>query len=166
MLTELSQEQAALFRQAPPWLIAIAFSFAPAFCEEFFFRGLLQRSLLGKRTPLFAVGISALAFGIFHTLSGSVAAFDRLIPTTILGLLLGFMAYKADSIWPGIVLHATHNAIVGFLAYYQPQLSQLAWFPGETDPIPWTWIAAGAVISALGLAIIIATRSSRSAARV
>ena len=162
-IVKLSKDQAALFRQAPPWLIAIAFSITPAFCEEFFFRGLLQRSLLTKRGAVFAIVISSLAFGIFHTLSGSVAAFDRLIPTTVMGLLLGFLAYKSNSIWPGVTLHAIHNAIVGFLAYYQPQLSKLSWFPGETDPIPITWIAAAAFVSIIGFAVILATKTNRTA---
>ena len=162
-IVKLSKDQAALFRQAPPWLIAIAFSITPAFCEEFFFRGLLQRSLLTKRGAVFAIVISSLAFGIFHTLSGSVAAFDRLIPTTVMGLLLGYLAYKSNSIWPAVTLHAIHNAIVGFLAYYQPQLSQLSWFPGETDPIPITWIAVAAVVSFVGIAVIVATKMNRIA---
>jgi membrane protease YdiL (CAAX protease family) len=161
-IVKLSKDQAALFRQASPWLIGIAFSITPAFCEEFFFRGLLQRSLLTKRGPVFAIVVSSLAFGIFHTLSGSVAAFDRLIPTTVMGLLLGYLTYKSNSIWPGVTLHAIHNAIVGFLAYYQPQLSELSWFPGEADPIPKTWIAAAAVVSAVGFAIVVATKTTKA----
>ena len=92
-----------------------------------------------------------------------MAAFDRLIPTTVMGLLLGFLAYKSNSIWPGVTLHAIHNAIVGFLAYYQPQLSKLRWFPGETDPIPITWIAAAAFVSIIGFAVILATKTNRTA---
>lgn len=150
-IVAFSREQAEQFRAASPGLILLAFSLTPAFCEEFFFRGLLQRALLTKRSPWQAILFSALAFGAFHTLSGSVAAFDRLIPTTVMGLVLGWLAFKADSIWPGVLLHLVHNAIVGFLAYFQPQLSRLPGFPGENDPLPLWWTGLALVVAAVGL---------------
>ncbi len=150
-IVAFSREQAEQFRAAPPALILLAFSLTPAFCEEFFFRGLLQRALLSRRQAWQAILFSALAFGAFHTLSGSVAAFDRLIPTAAMGLVLGWLAYKANSIWPGVVLHMLHNAIVGFLAYYQPQLSRLPGFPGENDPLPFWWTGIALIFAGLGL---------------
>jgi ABC-type Na+ efflux pump permease subunit/membrane protease YdiL (CAAX protease family) len=150
-IVAFSREQAEQFRAASPWLILLAFSLTPAFCEEFFFRGLLQRALLTKRSAWQAILFSALAFGAFHTLSGSVAAFDRLIPTTVMGLVLGWLAFKADSIWPGVVLHMLHNAIVGFLAYFQPQLSRLPGFPGENDPLPLWWTGIALAVAAIGI---------------
>lgn len=153
-IVAFSREQAEQFRAASPGLILLAFSLTPAFCEEFFFRGLLQRALLTKRSPWQAILFSALAFGAFHTLSGSVAAFDRLIPTTAMGLVLGWLAFKSDSIWPGVLLHLLHNAIVGFLAYFQPQLSRLPGFPGENDPLPLWWTGVAMVLAAVGLWIL------------
>jgi ABC-type Na+ efflux pump permease subunit/membrane protease YdiL (CAAX protease family) len=150
-IVAFSREQAEQFRAASPGLILLAFSLTPAFCEEFFFRGLLQRALLTKRSAWQAILFSAVAFGAFHTLSGSVAAFDRLIPTTVMGLVLGWLAFKADSIWPGVILHMLHNAIVGFLAYFQPQLSRLPGFPGENDPLPLWWSGVALGIAGLGL---------------
>lgn len=150
-IVAFSREQAEQFRAASPWLILLAFALTPAFCEEFFFRGLLQRALLTRRSAWQAILFSALSFGAFHTLSGSVAAFDRLIPTTVMGLVLGWLAYKSDSIWPGVILHLLHNAIVGFLAYYQPQLARIPGFPGENDPLPLAWIGIALGIAASGV---------------
>jgi membrane protease YdiL (CAAX protease family) len=153
-IVAFSREQADLFRQAPAWLILIAFSLTPAFCEEFFFRGLLQRSLLTNRRPWQAILFSAFAFGAFHTLSGSVAAFDRLLPTALMGIILGWIAFKANSIWPSVILHMLHNAIVGFLAYYQPQLSKIPGFPGENEALPLWWSGVALIVAAIGLAIL------------
>ncbi len=147
--------QVARVRQVSPIVIAICLAIIPAICEEWFFRGLLMRSLLRSRHAWAAILISAFVFGLFHVLSNSVIAIDRLLPTTLVGLMLGYLAYKSDSIFPGIVLHAIHNAAVVFLAYYQPTLSQYEWFPAEDDPIPGTWIMAGAFVSLVGLALVV-----------
>ena len=141
-----------------PWVIAIAFSIVPAVCEEWFFRGMLLRSLLKSHSVWKAIVISALVCGSFHVLSNSVIALDRLVPSTIIGLMLGYLAYKSDSIWPGVILHSLNNAIVIFLAYYQPSLSELAWFPGEEDSIPVLWVVAGLVVAAIGAGIVWSAR--------
>ena len=78
--------------------------------------------------------------------------------------MLGFLAYKSDSIWPGVILHSLNNAIVIFLAYYQPSLSQLAWFPGEEDSIPVLWVVAGLVVAAVGAGIVWSARRADSLA--
>lgn len=161
-IVNFSREQVALFRQAPAGLILISFSLVPAFCEEFFFRGMLQRALLTSNRPWIAILFSALAFGAFHTLSGSVAAFERLIPTSIVGLALGLLAYKSNSIWPGVGLHLIHNAIVAFLAYYQPQLEKLPGFPGEDEAIPVSWTIGAAIIAAFALGWLLRSRLRES----
>ena len=147
--------QVARVRQVSPVVIAFCLAIIPAICEEWFFRGMLLRSLLRSNPAGIAILISAIVFGLFHVLSNSVIAIDRLLPTMLVGLMLGYLAYKSNSILPGIVLHAMHNAAVAFLAYYQPILSQYEWFPAEDDPIPGTWIMAGAFVSLVGLALVV-----------
>jgi membrane protease YdiL (CAAX protease family) len=157
-LVETTSQQVARIRMVSPLVIAIAFSIVPAVCEEWFFRGMLLRSLLKTKKVWKAILISALVFGSFHVLSNSVIALDRLIPSTLIGLMLGYLAYKSNSVWPGVVLHSLNNAIVIFLAYYQPQLSKLSWFPGEEESIPYSWVAAGLVVAAMGAALVWSTR--------
>ena len=153
-LLESTKGQVTRIRSVGPHVIVIAFSIVPAVCEEWFFRGMFQRSLLAKKSAWKAILFSALAFGAFHMLGNSVIAIDRLIPTTLVGLMLGYLAYKSDSIIPGIILHSIHNAFVIFLAYYQPQLSEYSWFPAEDSPIPMSWVIAGAVVALIGAGII------------
>ncbi len=157
-LVKETAQQVARIRQVSPVVIAISLSILPAICEEWFFRGMLLHSLLRIRKAWSAILISAIVFGLFHVLSNSVIALDRLVPTTLVGLVLGYIAYQSGSIWPGVLLHSIHNAAVAFLAYYQPRLSQFSWFPGEDDPLPWSWILAGAVLATIGLTLLVIAR--------
>ena len=97
---------------------------------------------------------SAVVFGLFHVLSNSVIALDRLLPTTLVGLVLGCLAWKSDSILPGVVLHSLHNAAVVFLGYYQPKLQEFSWFPGESESLPWTWLAAAGVCVTMAMLVL------------
>jgi ABC-type Na+ efflux pump permease subunit/membrane protease YdiL (CAAX protease family) len=146
-LIEFGKAQAASLREINPAIIAVTFAFLPALCEEWFFRGFLLRSLLKDRPVWLAITISAVVFGLFHVLSNSVVAMDRLLPTTLVGIVLGWLCYRSGSIIPGILMHMLHNGIVVFLAYYQPQLSEYAWFPAEGAAIPVSWIGVSALVS-------------------
>ena len=157
-LVEETAKQVARVRMVSPVIIALCLSIIPAVAEEWFFRGMLLRSLLQTKKVWTAILISAVVFGLFHVLGNSIVALDRLIPTTLVGLVLGYIAYKSDSIYPGMILHSIHNAMVSFLAYYQPQLSKMSWFPGEDEAIPNLWIGIAAVGVLIGIAIVIASK--------
>ena len=141
-------------RKVSPVTIAIFLSLVPAFCEEFFFRGMLMRSLSSWRTATFAIAFSAVVFGLFHVLSNSVIALDRLLPTTMVGLVLGYLAWKSDSILPGVILHSFHNAVVVFLGYYQPKLQEFEWFPDESQSLPWTWVVVSGCCAAIAMLLL------------
>ena len=153
MLVELSGDQVERFRQVSPLLIAVCFSIVPAFCEEWFFRGMLLRALAKEWKPTRAIVTTAILFGVFHILSSSAVSLDRFLPTMLIGLLLGYLAWKSNSLWPGVVLHSLHNATVVFLGYYQEKLSELSWFPNESENIPVLWGVVAAVLVAIGLLI-------------
>ncbi|MEL7496638.1 MAG: ABC transporter permease subunit/CPBP intramembrane protease [Planctomycetota bacterium] len=153
-LIETTKPQVEMVRRVPWWIIAISFSIIPALCEEWFFRGMLLRTLLKSVKPWRAILLTAVLFGAFHMISNSVIAIDRLIPTTLVGLVLGYLAYKSDSIWPGVILHALHNAFVIFLAYFQETLMQQSWFPGEEEPIPTSWVAIGFTLAIVAVLLV------------
>lgn len=86
--------------------------------EEIMFRGVTMR-LAGKAGAGFLVAnlIQAVAFGIYH--------FNLVqgIYATVLGLVLGYVAYKYDSIYPSILLHLAYNlaaTLLGALAGVLP----------------------------------------------
>ncbi|HEY5285124.1 MAG TPA: ABC transporter permease subunit/CPBP intramembrane protease [Polyangia bacterium] len=85
-------------------LLLVAVS--PAICEECFFRGPILRGLSGRLAPAGAVILTAALFGLFHL------DVYRLIPTTILGVLLGFIAFESRSIVPAMLAHFCNNAML------------------------------------------------------
>ncbi len=86
----------------------IVLALVPAICEEFAFRGAILSGLKRDRRESFAVGISALMFGMLHVF---LSLPQQLIPSTLLGVILGYLALRTGSLVPGILFHATNNAL-------------------------------------------------------
>ena len=76
-------------------------------CEEIIFRGMLQKKL-EKYSPVIAIIVSALAFGIYH------GNFGQIFPMVGTGLILGYVAYKYGLKW-SIVIHVFYNTVIGEL---------------------------------------------------
>ncbi len=106
----LAQQNAALEKQlvglgSLPVELVI-FAATPAICEEALFRGALLSGLRRALPVPTAIIVQAFAFGLFHL--------DpvRLVPTTLLGLLLGLLATRTGSLLPGVLMHFANNALV------------------------------------------------------
>ncbi len=93
MLSELSTVQ-MLFLMA----------LTPAICEELFFRGAVFSSLRRGLSTGKALLWQTLFFAAAH---GSV---HRILPTAILGLLLGLLTLRARALWPAMLFHFAYNA--------------------------------------------------------
>jgi membrane protease YdiL (CAAX protease family) len=74
------------------------------FSEELFFRGLGVRTL-GFLGAVVAIGGTAFIFALVH---GILA---WLIPLGFFAVLLGWLRYRSESVWPGYIAHASYNAI-------------------------------------------------------
>ena len=90
-------------------VIGVVVFLAPL-AEEVFFRGFVLQGLLPSLGPWGAVAASAALFSVSHGAAG------MLIPTLILGLLLGWLFLRAGSIWPCVTAHAFQNALALSLA--------------------------------------------------
>ncbi len=88
----------------------------PAFAEEFALRGVVMGSLK-KFGNLFAVLTSAVLFSFLHR------NFEQIPFTFFVGLVLGFVAVKANSIWPAMLIHGINNGISVFLDILRPCVS-------------------------------------------
>jgi uncharacterized protein len=86
-------------------IIAVTAVLVAPVVEELFFRGLLQRSLARRFGPAAAIAASSVLFGLAH--------FEALqLPALILfGVVLGGLAHWTGRLGPGIVAHATFNAL-------------------------------------------------------
>lgn len=85
-------------------LFIILIGVLPGFSEELFFRGFVQRRLLQRYRPANAIGITSVVFGLFHVTPHGIAL------ATIIGVWLGVMAWRANSIWPSALCHAFVNS--------------------------------------------------------
>lgn len=147
------EEAKAKFLAIPFGWILVATAIVPAIAEEFFFRGMVLSALRTRLTPMVAVLASACLFGLFHVVNGSVLSLERFVPTTLLGIALGALAVRTDTLWPGILLHAMHNGLLFWLTRFsQSELTQ--WFGATAEHFPTLWIAASALAVILGSALL------------
>ena len=116
---DMPEETRDMFKEImkEPWGYLALGILAPI-AEEMVFRGALLRSLLNifnHRYHWLPILLSALIFGAFH---GNIPQF---IHGALLGLLLGWMYYRTDSIVPGIVFHWVNNSVAYAWENIMPQ---------------------------------------------
>lgn len=109
--------------------------------EEMVFRGAILRSLLRwKQNPWVGIAISALLFAVVHMNP------VQMPHAFLIGLLLGWMYWRTDSIVPGVVYHWVNNTVAYILynIYPDPDLTLVEMFGSEQK-----------VLMALGFSLLI-----------
>lgn len=149
-------EQVAEFRdelrRLPLWMVLFVFALTPAVCEEFLFRGFVL-SAMNQYSRVWAVVLSAAMFGLMHVLTSNVLAVERFLPAMFMGLILGLVAIRTGSIWPGVLLHALHNGGLLSLSYYQERLSEMKILVVDGEHLPATWLVCGIASLVLGIGL-------------
>lgn len=118
-------------------MVALAVGVIAPIAEELLFRGLLQGSLerrLGNWPGLLLVGLS---FGLLH---GRL----RFLPVGLLGILMGYMVMRTNSVLSGMLAHSCNNTLALFLA-----------FPIQADPLPLSLLAASLLVGCSGLLLFL-----------
>jgi ABC-2 type transport system permease protein/sodium transport system permease protein len=143
------------WKEVPLWLVVLCLGVVPGVCEECFFRGYLFNGLKQHLNATWTIVVSAVAFGLFHVVLAGGAAPERLLPSTLMGLLLGWMAYRSGSIVPSILLHAIHNSTLLIVVQSRDLLAE--WNIGQVEQVhlPWPWLAASAVVLGAGFLVAI-----------
>lgn len=113
--TFVKQEYNAPRTSTPPGIYGFILSFiataiVPALVEEFACRGIVL-GLLRKHGDSFAIITSAIVFGVMH------GNFDQIPFATVVGLILGYIYVKTESIWPCILVHCINNAVSVLMTY-------------------------------------------------
>jgi uncharacterized protein len=139
-------------------LLSIIVSVIPALVEESLFRGYLQRRFLERWSPAVAISVSSLLFALMH-----MDSLHHIIAVVPLGLVTGLLAYRTNSVLPGMLVHAVHNtAAVGFgalVTVLTPQMGQGA--------LGLLLIATIGVLGLIGLpAVVSLLRSAKPQASV
>ncbi len=104
----------------PLWAVLLLLAVMPAICEELTFRGFIFGGLVKQGGALRAILITSLFFGFTHTiLQQSIAA-------TIMGLMLGLIAWRTGGVVCCIAVHVINNVLsIG-----------LAWLPANHCELP------------------------------
>ena len=142
------------WRQLSPALVLAAIALVPAIVEELFFRGYLLGSMRSRLPAWLAIVFTALAFGLFHASVGGLVALERVLSSTLLGLVLGWVCWTSRSVLPGMIVHALNNGLVVALAYWGEGFQQLGWDVEGQRHLPAVWLAAAALAAIVGAALV------------
>jgi len=160
-IASLSPEQIAAanqtklaLKQLPLVVIWLTMAIVPAIAEEAFFRGFALRSLQKLMKPSVAIFASAILFGAFHVVAGSILSIERFLPTAALGWMLGWIAWRTGSLIPGILVHAGHNGLLFTIARYEDSLREAGWGIADQRHLPIPWLATGIAVVIAGVAIV------------
>lgn len=103
----------------------------PAICEEFLFRGGLQRTFLRAiKNPHIAIWISAIIFSTIHF------QFYGFFPRLFLGAAFGYIYFWTGSLWYTIFAHFLNNGFAVGMAWYF-QKNNLPLNGDEQLPVQW-----------------------------
>jgi sodium transport system permease protein len=125
--------------ERPLGIVLLTFAAAPAICEELAFRGFMLSGLGRTGRTALAVGLSSVAFGIIHMIP------QQVFSTALLGLVLGTLAVRSNSLVPCIVFHFINNTL-GVLSgrfgaeWYERALPK-AFFAFEDGALRYRWPA-------------------------
>jgi sodium transport system permease protein len=120
----------AALAQAPYWWLPyLLIAVLPAFCEEIAFRGFVLSGLRHLGHKWWAIGLSAIAFGMVHFF------LQQKISAAAVGMVIGYLAVQTGSLIPCIVFHALYNS----LAITSARLEAIRSAESFADS-PWNWL--------------------------
>lgn len=110
----------------------------PAICEEVLYRGYVMRAFEKSWGIIPAILISGLLFGMYHV------QLSNLLPLATIGILLGYITWVSESIYPAMLAHFINNGGSVLIGTYYPDTAFAELTPESMPPI---W--------AVGLSVII-----------
>ena len=109
--------------------LAVAFVIAviPAFCEEVFFRGYIQKNYMDALSPAGGILLTGFVFGLFHLSPAN------LVPLTFMGWYLGYVYYKTQSLFVPVTVHFCNNLLSLAVLQLQEKTPDVSERPVITD---------------------------------
>ena len=156
-LREMEQAQMdllenALLRDAGFFFNLVVLAITPAICEELLFRGYVQRQAERGLGVAGGIAFSGILFGAYHL------RLTHIVPLTIVGLYLAYVAWQFRSLWPPIIGHFLFNGIaVAVGAWSATDGANI----DDIDKleVPWYLFLTGLVI--LGVVIAVSRKLER-----
>lgn len=131
------------------WVLA---ALLPAICEETLFRGLVL-SGTARWGRWSAIAVSSFTFAFAH------ASIYRVLPTVLLGAMLGYAAWQSRSLVTSMIVHLVNNGVLLTLARYPDALARVGW--ADSGPPPWTLVLPSIVLTIVGLWLVGSPRAPR-----
>jgi sodium transport system permease protein len=120
------------------WLSIFVIGILPGICEETMFRGFIINGF--KKMGFWrSIVISGVLFGVFH-----LDPF-RLLPASLLGMWLGYMLLRTNSIYVPMFAHFVNNSFTIIVTSYGDKIPIIKSMFGE-DTIPYWYIAPALLI--------------------
>jgi sodium transport system permease protein len=108
--TSMLMEFDSIIANTPVWSVLLVLALIPAVCEELVFRGFLFAGLSRDGGHVRAILVTALFFGLSH------GVLQQTITASVMGVLLGWLAFRTGGVMCTILFHAVHNSISMLLA--------------------------------------------------
>lgn len=119
----------------------VVIAVVPAICEEFLFRGAVQRTALRMTAnPHLAVWFSAIVFSAIHL------QFYGFLPRMLLGAAFGYLCLWTGNIWYAVFAHFLNNAYAVIAAFYL-QAQQRPYQQAEEVDLPWYGYLMSAILT-------------------
>ena len=150
--TKRQQVEALLqaWRAIPLPIVVFCLGILPGVCEEVFFRGFLMSGIRSQANGRTSIVAAAVAFGVFHIVLAGGAAPERLLPSTLMGLILGWVTWSSGSILPSILMHCIHNSTLLTIASLRDELTGWGLGTVEQSHLPTTWLLGSLAGTAVG----------------
>lgn len=152
--TEKMEEIIQRWKAVSPAFVVLALAVAPGVCEELFFRGFLLTALRSRMARWPAILTSAALFGVFHLITTDSLTVVRFLPSTLLGIALGWICVRTGSVIPGMLMHATHNGLLLLVVLYKDDLKARGWGLDEATHLPPVALMAAAIAATIGFTLI------------
>lgn len=138
-LQQMEMMQTYLTGDGIIWVALFNIAIVPAVCEEILFRGYVLQSFEKSWGIGAAIIISGIIFGLYHLQLANV------LPLAGIGMLLAYMTWVTQSIYPAMVAHFVNNGASVLFAKYYPETAISELSP-QTMP-PMGLVAVSVVVS-------------------
>lgn len=101
----------------------------PAICEEVLYRGYVMKAFQKSWGVLPAILISGLLFGLYHV------QLTNLLPLATIGIVLGFVTWASESIYPAMLAHFVNNGGSVLVGTYYPDTAFAELTPESMPPL-------------------------------
>ncbi len=114
----------------------------PAIFEELVFRGVMFRGLKNEWGKWPVILVTAFTFGLMHM------DLYRMLPTTLIGVLLGYILWQSGSIYLTALFHFLHNGLSFVIMRFGSE--EMA----SAESVPLTWVIPALAVMGLGIFIL------------